>query len=132
MIDWLGFDPTYVHFDADARQAGSASYSLRKLFKLATDTVLSMSLFPLRSTIYIGVLITILAGALGLFMGVSKYILDDLFSFSGPATLGTLILFLVGIILVNMGSLGLYVANIHQQVKGRPLYTINKRNSIDR
>ena len=130
MIDWLGYQRSYVYFDADERQAGAASYSVRKLFKLAADTLVSMSLFPLRFTIYLGVIITLFAGSLGLFIGVSKYLLDDKFGFTGPAALGTLTLFLVGIVLTNIGFLGLYVANIHQQVKGRPLYAINKRNSI--
>ena len=129
MIDWLGFDRTVVYFDADQRLAGTASYSLRKLGQLASDSIVSMSLFPLKITFYLGMAITLFFGVLGVFVGVFKYVLDDLFGFTGPATLAILILFLVGIILTNIAFLGLYVANIHQQVKDRPLFVINKRDS---
>lgn len=131
MIDWLGFERKYVEFAAEERLTGQASYSFRKLLKLATDSFVSMSLFPLRVSIYLGFVTTLFFGILGIIILISKYLLDNRFDFSGPAALATVIAFLVGIILINIGFVGMYIANIHQQVKGRPLYVINKRNSIE-
>src|SRR5262249_33611345 len=35
LIDWLGYQRAYIDFKANPRMAGEASYSIRKLFKLA-------------------------------------------------------------------------------------------------
>ena len=129
MIDWLGFERTYVEFDADERQHGKATYSLRKLIKLATDSFVSMTRLPLKVATYLGSIITVLFGLLGLFMFFNEFIIRSGVVFSGPASLAVLILFLVGIILINIGFVGLYIANINEQVKGRPLYVVNERNS---
>lgn len=129
MIDWLGFDRAYVSFDADERVNGKATYSLPKLLKLASDSFISMTRLPLKVATYLGSLITVLFGGLGLFMFFNEFIIDDGIVFSGPASLAVLILFLVGIILINIGFVGLYIANINEQVKGRPLYVVNERNS---
>ena len=37
-----------------------------------------------------------------------------------------MIVFLVGIILVSIGLLALYIANIHTEVTNRPLYIVRK------
>lgn len=49
-------------------------------------------------------------------------------NFSGSASLGLAVLFLVGIVLVCLGLVALYIAHIHTEVIGRPLYI--RRNSM--
>ena len=58
-----------------------------------------------------------------------KYFFHESFasSFSGPAQLAILIVFLVGIILMSLGLIALYVANIHGEVVGRPIYVVRKK-----
>ncbi len=129
MIDWLGYDRTYVPFAAAERHAGEATYTLGKLFKLAFDSFVSMTLLPLRVSIYVGFALIVVFGPLGLFMFVSKYFLGDRYDFSGPATLAVLIILLVAIILINIGFVGMYIAAIRDQVRGRPLYVVNKKYS---
>lgn len=130
LIDWLGFRREYVYFDADERANGKASYSFRKLLKLAINSMVSLSLLPLKLAGYVGIVIIMLSGPLGLFIFIEKYILDDPwgFSFSGPAILAVIILFLVGIILACLGLMALYIASIHTEVANRPLYVVRSRN----
>ncbi len=42
LIDWLGYEREYVLFAENARLAGTSPYSLRKLFKLAIDSAISL------------------------------------------------------------------------------------------
>lgn len=127
LIDWLGFKRDTVHFEANERLHGEASYSLRKLIGLAFSSLISHSLFPLRIASYLGVFITVLAAILGAVMLVDYYFDAWRFSFSGPAMLATLILFLVGIVLISLGLLAFYIAHIFKEAQNRPLYVVRRK-----
>ncbi len=127
LIDWLGFERQYIYFTANPRAAGTASYSRRKLLKLAANSFVSLSPTPLYVFGYLGVLITTFALLLGSSVFVEQLLLGDPlgWKFTGTAMLGTLILFMVGIILMSQGILSLYISHIHNQTKQRPLYIID-------
>lgn len=124
LIDWLGFRRSYIEFTPARRHAGTAAYSYYHLINLALTSFISMSLFPLKIAGYLGFIITMLSGPLGLFIFIEKYLLNDPWdlSFSGPAILAVILVFLVGIILISLGLMSLYVAAIHTEVMNRPLY----------
>ncbi len=128
LIDWLGFRRDFIEFEATPRANGSSSYKTGKRLKLAISALVAQSFFPLRFAGYLGILITTLSGFFGLFMISQKYIWHDPFhlNFSGTAFLAILIIFLVGIILICLGLIALYIANIHSQVSRRPMYIIRK------
>ncbi len=130
LLDWLGFRTDFVYFEANERANGQASYNFVKLFKLSTSTFVTHSLFPLRFAGYLGILIIMLSGPLGLFIFLDKYIWHDPFNFyfSGTATLAVIILFLVGIILACLGLIALYIGNIQSEVMGRPMYVVRNNN----
>ena len=132
LIDWLGFNRDYVYFHAGERRSGKAAYSTSKLIKLALSTVVSFSLLPLKLAGYLGVVITFLSGALGMFVFIEQHILNDPLglAFSGTASLAVLIMFLIGIILCALGLIALYIANIHNEVTDRPLYVIKKKKNF--
>jgi polyisoprenyl-phosphate glycosyltransferase len=126
LIDWLGFKRGYVPFKTRLRQFGEASYGFSKLCSLAINSFTAYSLLPLRLAGYLGLLILAISAPLGLFIVVEKYILHDPLGlqFSGPATLAVIILFLVGVVLACLGLVAMYIAHIHAEVLGRPLYVI--------
>ena len=132
LIDWLGFKKDYIYFPAPQRKNSSPKYSFLKLSKLAVETLISHSLFPLKLAGYLGVFITLFSGGLGLFILIEKYLLKDPLglAISGTATLAVLILFLVGIILSSLGIIALYIANIQKEVINRPLYVIKKKKNF--
>jgi len=129
LIDWLGFNRTYIYFDARERLHGDASYSLWKLAKLALNSFVSLSLLPLRFAGYLGLFITLFSSIFGFYILVGKYFFHWTFAstFSDAENLAIFIVFLVGIILISIGLLALYVANIHQEVIKRPTYVIKKK-----
>jgi len=128
LIDWMGYKRQYINFEANERLHGKASYSFWKLLQLAFNSMISFSLFPLRIAGYLGITITVLSGLLGLFIFITKYI-SGIFYFSGPAILAVVILFPIGIVLICLGLIALYIANIHNEVSNRPLYIIRKSTS---
>lgn len=129
LIDWLGFKREYIYFNADERLNGNARYGTLKLIRLAFNSIVSLSLLPLRLAGYLGIFITLFSGSFGAFIIIEKYILNDPwgFNFSGPAMLAVMILFMVGIILICLGLIALYIANIHYETLNRPLYIIKKK-----
>jgi glycosyltransferase involved in cell wall biosynthesis len=128
LIDWLGFKREYIFFMPPPRQYGEPGYSFRKLFTLALDGFVSLSVLPLRLAGYLGIIITILSGVLGVFIVIEDFVLSDPLSlnFSGPAMLAVFNMFLIGIVLCALGLVALYIANIHSEVINRPLYVVRR------
>ncbi len=130
LIDWLGYERDYVYYKANARAQGEAGYSFTKLFKLAIDSVISLSTSPLYIAAYIGAFIVPLAVLLGLFMAGEMIIGDPLaLNVSGGAYILVLVLLLIGILLLSQGIIGLYLSHIHSETQGRPLYVIDQEKS---
>jgi dolichol-phosphate mannosyltransferase len=129
LIDWLGFRRAYIYFDARKRVNGTASYNFTMLFKLAMRSFVSLSLLPLMVAGYLGVTITIISGVAGFYIMLGKYFFHTPFAstFSDSESLAILIVFLVGMILISIGLLAVYVANIHREVINRPMYVIRKK-----
>jgi polyisoprenyl-phosphate glycosyltransferase len=128
LIDWMGFRRDFVKFQANERLFGTASYSYLKLFRLAFNSMISLSLVPLKLAGYLGIIITLLSGTLGIFIFITRYVMNSL-DYSGSAILAVIILFLIGIVLICLGLIALYIANIHAEVTNRPLYVIRKKRA---
>lgn len=131
LIDWLGFDTVYLKFEAAKRADDNASYSTLKLIKLAFNSMISLSLLPLKLAGYLGIFITLVSGLLGLFFLVEKYLLNGALGvrISAVASLAIIIVFLVGIMLICLGLISLYIANIYGEVIARPGYIIKRDRS---
>ena len=131
LIDWLGYQPEYLPFTAHERAAGGASYSFQKLVKLAIDSAVSLSLSPLYITAYIGAVVLPLSSLLGLGMLVNYLLRDPLhLHATGGAYVMVVMLFLLGILLVSQGIIGLYLSHIHTETQNRPLYVIDDQQSM--
>lgn len=132
LINWLGFKKEYIHFDAKKRKNGKPGYDNLKLARLAMYAIINHSLFPLKFVGYLGVFITFIAGVLGIFIFIEKYILNDPWSlnFSGTAILAIIILFLIGVVLISLGLSALYIASIHTEIINRPLYVIKNNKNL--
>jgi polyisoprenyl-phosphate glycosyltransferase len=132
LIDWLGYQREYIYFKASPRLSGDASYSFKKLFKLAIDSTISLSVSPLYIAAYIGAVILPISILLGLFMLVDLALGDPAhLHATGSAYLMVLVLFLVGILLVSQAIIGLYLSHIHAETQNRPLYVIDEQGSAN-
>jgi dolichol-phosphate mannosyltransferase len=126
LIDWMGFNKTFLEFSAPARHQGKhPSYSYKKLTQLAINSITSFSLFPLRLTGYIGVAVSILSGILLSYMMVTDFFNTQVFT--PKAYFIVFNTLLVGIMLSAIGLISLYIGHIHTEVVGRPLYIIREK-----
>jgi dolichol-phosphate mannosyltransferase len=128
LINWLGFRREVVPFVANARVNGTAQYSFSKLVRLAINSISSNSLFPLRAAGYLGLFITMLSLLLGTVVFFERYIFRDALGWrvSGSAQLAIINVFLIGIVLMMLGIIGLYIGRINEEVSHRPLYVVRK------
>ena len=131
LIDWLGFKQVYIEYVYGVRTAGKPSYNLRKLFKLAIDSFVSMSTTPLVIFGYLGIFITIGSFILGMFCIINQYILGDPLQlyWDGSVQLAIFITFLVGLLMISQSITSMYISRIYSEAQGRPLYIIDKKES---
>jgi polyisoprenyl-phosphate glycosyltransferase len=129
LIDWLGFHRTYIGYSEKPRNAGEASYSFIKRVKLALNTFVGTSFFPLRLAGYAGVGVATLSGVAGVVVAINRFVLDDPLGWatSGSTSIGILVVFLTGINMMCMGLISLYIENIHVEVVNRPLYVVKNK-----
>ncbi len=132
LIDWLGFKREYVEFVADKRLKGKASYSKLKLVKLALDSSVSHSFFPLKIAGYLGTFIVSVFGIGGVIVFAELYLFDDYFKWhiAPIVQLAVLMIFLIGIVLTCLGLVAIYIGSIKSEVSNRPLYIVREKKNI--
>jgi polyisoprenyl-phosphate glycosyltransferase len=126
ILDWLGFRRLVVPLAHGERHEGSSSYTLSRLLQVAVDGMFFQTTRLLRWIVYLGFLVA-LAGAVLAAVFVGLYFTAS--SLPGFTSLAVLILIVGGFILVSTGITGLYIGKIFEQVKGRPLYVVERRTS---
>jgi glycosyltransferase involved in cell wall biosynthesis len=119
---WVGYDGVGVPFDPPERKHGESSFSVIRLFKLATDGLLSFSTVPLK----LGIMTGALAAAAALLLGLFYFARTIFFGVDVPgyASIIVSVLGLGGLILLQLGLVGLYVGRVLDEVKARPLYVV--------
>jgi glycosyltransferase involved in cell wall biosynthesis len=121
-INWLGFRQTAIEIEADERFEGDSSYSFKRKMKMALEIITSQSNKPLMFSVRFGFAIAVIAFAYLLY-SIVRYALSG-GGVPGYTSLIVSLWFLGGIILIAIGVLGIYVGNIFNEVKGRPLYAV--------
>ncbi len=133
LIDWMGYKQEFIYYIYGERMAGKPSYGFKKLFHLAIDSFISLSVTPLVVFGYVGIFITVISFLLGLFVIIQQYILGDPLGlyWNGAVQMAIFITFLVGLVLISQAITALYISHIHAETQNRPLYIINKKQSIN-
>jgi glycosyltransferase involved in cell wall biosynthesis len=129
MFAWVGFRQTGVHYERPERFAGESKYPLPKLIGLAIDGLTGFSAAPLRIMLGFGFAIAGFAFVAGLLAAVAKLL--GLFGVPGWASLITVLTFFTGVQLIVMGTIGLYVARIFEESRGRPLYLVDRAEGFE-
>jgi polyisoprenyl-phosphate glycosyltransferase len=129
MFSWIGYRQVGVPFRREERFAGETKYPLRKMIKFATDGIVSFSAYPLRLALNLGFIVSALSFLLGVVFLVSKF--AGFYSVPGIASIAVFVAFMGGIQLLLIGIMGEYVARIHDEVKGRPLYLVSEAQGLE-
>lgn len=128
MIAWVGYKSVILPYHEQKRMAGQSKYSLGKMLRLASDAIFSFSLMPLYIGLSVGGLFLLLAAAqiiYVLFIFIAKP--ENVYIAPGWSSLMAVMLVASGIIMILLGFIGVYVGYIFQQVKGRPVYLLKKK-----
>ena len=124
MFAWVGFDQTGVAYTRAPRFAGTTKYPLRKMLRFAIDGIVSFSTAPLRLTLEVGFMVSVLS-----FLAAFAAIVVKV---GGPVRRARLGLdrrsswrFSAACSSRSSGVIGEYLAHIHDEVKRRPLYIVS-------
>lgn len=122
LYGWIGFRTYWLSYDNVERISGETKWSFFKLLKYAIGGIVDFSSAPLNLSSFSGFILTTLS-----FIGILVLIVRR-FAFGDPvagwaSTIVTL-LFIGGILLLNLGIMGQYLARTYTEVKGRPHYII--------
>jgi glycosyltransferase involved in cell wall biosynthesis len=122
MVAWVGFEQVAVDYRRADRQAGrGASYPA--LLRLALEAMTAFSDVPLQLATLVGTVIAFMSSLAALVVAVLALV--------GAISIGVwvwvliAVLFLSGIQLITVGILGRYLARVHAEVLGRPLYLVD-------
>lgn len=123
-IKWMGFKSTAVAVDHAERASGKSSYTTRKRLRFALEIVTTQSNKPLVLSIKVGFTVSLLAFLCAVYM-IIRYLFYDM-SVAGWTSTIVSIYFVGGIILAQLGILGLYIGFVFDQTKGRPIFIVRE------
>lgn len=124
-VKWLGFNQTAIDVDHNDRAEGESSYSLKRRFKMAFEIITSQSNKPLRLSVAVGAVMAVASFIFSIYR-ILYYFITGV-SVTGWTSMIVSIYLVGGLILMNLGVLGIYIGNIFNESKGRPLYVIKER-----
>ena len=128
-IDWIGFDSAMIDVEGDARFEGKSSYSFMKKVKFGLSTITSQSNKPLVLSAILGLAISCFALIYTIVIIILA--LTGYYSIMGFPTLIASIYLLGGLILAAIGMVGIYLGNVFDETKNRPIYIVAESLNVD-
>jgi glycosyltransferase involved in cell wall biosynthesis len=124
LFAWIGFPAKPIYYRRDSRAAGSTKWNYFGLWNLAMEGITSFTVAPLKVASYTGFMVALTAMVYGIYVIWKAMFFGD--PVKGYPSLMAVILFLGGVQLMSIGILGEYIGRIFNEVKGRPLYLVNR------
>jgi len=123
MSVWAGFNQDFVNYHRESRFAGKTHFSIwgKGPLNEFIRGVTSYSAAPLYLSILVGFFSVVMSILLSIYSLYTKFVGISAYGISG---LIIIVCFFSGIILISNGFIGIYIAKIFYQVKGRPKYVI--------
>ena len=129
IFGWVGFKTCWLDFENTTRVAGHTKWSFWGLTKYAVDGLISFSQSPLSFASWTGIVMTILAAVMLVFVVVRRLIFGD--PVAGWASTICVIIFIGGLQLFCLGIMGQYIAKIYMETKNRPHFIVSETNLED-
>ena len=123
-IRWLGFKQTAIDMPADERFEGKSSYNMKKKIKMAFEIITSQSNKPLLFSIKAGFTIALIALLYIVYLVIRFAVTGNMLA--GWTSVVASIYLMGGLLLCAIGVVGIYVGNIFNETKNRPLYVISE------
>lgn len=119
---WVGLPTTTIYFERSPRSGGVTKWNYWRLWNYALEGIVSFSTVPLKMASYLGLLTATASFFYAGFLVARTLIYGD--PVKGYPSLMAALLFIGGVQLIFIGVIGEYIARIHDEVKGRPIYVI--------
>jgi glycosyltransferase involved in cell wall biosynthesis len=123
LVKWQGFKIGFIDIEHSKRVKGKSSYTYYKLFRLAINVIISQTNKPLKFSIKIGFLMSFFSMLYLIYLVIRRLLLDIPI---GWTSIMVSIFFVGGIILANLGLLGIYIGKIFDEIKDRPIYIVRE------
>ena len=124
LVQWMGFPTASIEVEHAERWKGKSTYTVAKLIKLASESIIAYSDKPLRFAIQFGFLMAFFSFCFGIYILIRAMFYG--ISVQGWSSLIVSIYFIGGIIISILGIIGIYLAKTFGETKKRPLYIIQK------
>lgn len=121
LAGWVGFRSVIVEFSVADRAEGSSHWSTLSLFRYAFSNIASYSSAPMQMVTVLGVVTLILS----LVMGAQTLIRWAMGHAADGFTTVIILLLLIGsILMLSLGIIGYYIAELFIEIKARPRYLV--------
>ena len=129
ITEWVGFKQTYVEFERKERFAGETKYTVKKLFKLATNGIVANSSWPLSLSLKTGIFGSVCSG-----LAFLTFIILAICKINLPlvAWLFPTIALVGSLGFVFNGISNIYTSRIYFEVQNRPKYIIREKINFDK
>lgn len=130
LFSWVGFQQKAYRYERQERQAGKTKYPLKKMWKLATDGIISFSTKPLKMVGGLGFLTIILSIGI-LIYSLLSYIFNLNNLTPGWTSIMVAITLFSGVQLLSIWVISEYIARIYDETRNRPEYIIDKKINME-
>lgn len=125
IVNWMGFKTVSIDVEHAKRFQGESTYTVKKLIKLAGETIIAYSDKPLRLSVKFGFLMSLCSFIYGLFIFFRAIMYGS--PVTGWSSLIVSIYFVGGVIIAFLGVIGIYLGKTFDEVKKRPLYIVSDK-----
>ncbi len=129
LYSWIGFRQLGIPYHCEKRFSGDSKYSWTKMIRLALDGIAGFSDKPMKFSFFTGLglflLVPLTFALLLILVPDEKQSLVWNFSIF-------LLLFLCSLQFCFLGTMGIYLLRVHEQVLGRPIFIISETVGIER
>lgn len=129
LFSWVGFKQKAYYYERQERQAGKTKYPFRKMWKLASDGIISFSTKPLKIVGGLGILTIILSIGI-LIYSLASYAFNLNNLTPGWTSIMVAITLFSGVQLLSIWIISEYIARIYDEARNRPEYIIDKKINI--
>ncbi|EQB34337.1 bactoprenol glucosyl transferase [Sulfurimonas hongkongensis] len=124
LFAWVGFKTTSILYEVSPRLHGTSKFKTWQLWNFALEGITSFSTAPLKIWTYAGVVIAGISLLYALYIIIKTLLFGS--DLAGYPSILVSILFMGGIQLISIGTLGEYIGRIYMESKNRPPYIIRK------
>lgn len=122
LVEWVGFSKCQIFYKMNVREGDTSKFNTKSLSKLALTAITSFSSTLLYLTIVLAGIFFVAALLLGVQTIINKVTGNAL---TGFTTVILLQLIIGACVLACLGIIGIYIARIYDEIKGRPRYIIS-------